>query len=184
MHYILAMIDGLAWLRYVVGAVMVGVPALVGSVLIVVAVRRWGRLRALAAEGQRATGRVVDNQLESWSDGRTRFRPVVTFRTSSGQEVTTVLEDLAGNRSHLVGGNRSHLVGTEVELFYDPEKPADAAPARSDRAGFVVALVFGVIFLVFAVCAFRVTGLVFSQFEEFGGFGDAVEVGDPDPFGG
>ena len=177
------MIENLAWLSYFVMAFLVGIPALVGAWLIFTAARRWRRLRVLAASGQRATARVVDNQLESWSEGRTRFRPVVTFRAGSGQEVTTVLADL--------GGFRSHVVGTEIEVLYDPQKPIEAAPVRKGGAGLILTLVFGRIFLAFSLFAYQMADLVLSEFRDFGGFSHSVnrgDLGDPHfnvhPFGG
>jgi hypothetical protein len=137
---------------------LVGGPALAGAGLIVAAVRRWLKLRALTAAGRPATARVVDNQLESWSDGRTSFRPVVTFRTEAGQDVTAVLADL--------DGFRSHLAGTEIPVVYDPANPAEATPARRPTGKLVVTLVFGVIFLLFAVCAYQVGGSMLDEFSE------------------
>ncbi|MGC4868110.1 DUF3592 domain-containing protein [Micromonospora sp. DT53] len=163
------MIENLAWLPYVT-AFVVGVPALVGAGLIFAAARRWSKLRALAASGQRATAQVVDNQLESWSDGRTAFRPVVTFQASSGQEVTTVLADL--------GGFRSHLVGTEIDVLYDPQKPTEAAPVRKGNTRLIITLVFGLIFLTFSLCAYQMADLVLSEFRDFGGFSDSGDPGD------
>src|SRR5690349_12836970 len=100
-------------------ALLVGIPALAGAALIIMAIRRWMTLRALGASGRPATARVVDNQMESGSEGRMRFRPIVTFRTDSGQDVTTTLPDL--------DGFRSHIVGTEIGVLYDPSNPGAAA---------------------------------------------------------
>ncbi|MEU8242288.1 DUF3592 domain-containing protein [Actinoplanes missouriensis] len=153
------MIEESDWWSRVGMAFLVGGPTLVGLVLFVGAARQWTRVRALLVSGRPATARVVDNQLESLSDGRTSFRPVVTFRTESGQEVTTTLPDL--------DGFRSHLVGTEVAVRYDPEKPSDATPAQRSNTPVVVMVVFGVLFLVFAVCAYR---MISTSMEEFGDF--------------
>jgi hypothetical protein len=169
------MVDEMAWLPYVVTAFVTGVPALVGAALMVVAVGRWRKLRALGASGQHATARVVDNQVESWSGGRMTFRPVVTFRTGAGREVTAVLADL--------GGYRSHVVGTEIDVRYDPQRPTEAAPARTGHAGLVIALLFGLVFLAFSVCAYQVADLVLSVFRDVGGFtdiGNPGDLGDPD----
>nr|WP_204036253.1 DUF3592 domain-containing protein [Micromonospora qiuiae] len=133
----------------------------------------WRKLRALAASGHRATAQVVDNQLDSWSGGRTTFRPVVTFRTSSGQQVTTVLADL--------GGFRSHLIGTEIDVRYDPQKPTEAAPVRAGGAGLIITLVFGLIFLAFSLCAYQIADLVLSGFRDVGGFTDTWNPGVPRP---
>ncbi|BBH68356.1 hypothetical protein ACTI_50410 [Actinoplanes sp. OR16] len=132
----------------IVLALVVGIPALTGVALIVIAVRRWLALRALGTSGRQATARVVDNQMESRSEGRMSFRPIVTFRTDSGQEITTPLADL--------GGFRSHVVGTEIAVLYDPANPSAAAPVRGTRGRLAATVVFGVIFLAFAVCAYGV----------------------------
>ncbi|BAL91192.1 hypothetical protein AMIS_59720 [Actinoplanes missouriensis 431] len=155
------MIEESDWWSRVGTAFLVGMPTLVGLALLVGAARQWARVRALLVSGRPATARVVDNQLESLSDGRTSFRPVVTFRTETGQEVTTTLPDL--------DGSRSHLVGTEVAVRYDPEKPSDATPAKASSAQTVVAVVFGVIFLVFALVAYQVMS---SGMEDAGQFSD------------
>ncbi|GIF52097.1 uncharacterized protein DUF3592 [Asanoa ferruginea] len=156
------MIENLTWLPYVVTAFVVGVPALVGAGLIVATARRWHKLRTLAASGQRVTAQVVDNQLESWSHGRTRFRPVVRFQPSSGQAVTTVLADLSGFRSH--------LVGSSIEVLYDPRNPTDATSVRAGGWTLVIPLVFGLIFLAFAFCAYQIADPVLGVFRDVGVF--------------
>ncbi|MBW6439232.1 DUF3592 domain-containing protein [Actinoplanes hulinensis] len=166
------MIGESTWWHYVVTALFVGVPALVGAALIVAATRRWTRLSSLTASGRQTTARVVDNQLESWSDGRTSFRPVVTFQTDSGQEVTTALADL--------DGFRSHIIGTEVPVVYDPQKPSDATPAHKSGGRLVTTVVVGVLFLAFAICAYPVVSAVLDGFGDFGSSVDSVDVSDPD----
>ncbi|MEV6601459.1 DUF3592 domain-containing protein [Actinoplanes sp. NPDC051346] len=163
------MIDNLSWLVKLVAVLIVGIPALIGVGLLVAGARRWSQLRALAGSGRRATARVVDNQLQSWSDGRTSYRPVVTFRTDMGQDVTTVLEDL--------GSFRSHLSGAEIEVFYDPANPAQAAPTRKAGRGVVVCVVFGVIFLAFSLCAYQLADVVVGFFTDFGDFGNIDDPG-------
>ena len=108
---------------------------------------------------------------------------MVTFRAGSGQEVTTVLGDL--------GGFRSHVVGTEIEVLYDQQKPIEAAPVRKGGAVLILTLVFGLIFLGFSLFAYQMADLVLSEFPDFGGFSHSVNrggLGDPhfnvDPFGG
>ncbi|MBB2944567.1 hypothetical protein FB565_004296 [Actinoplanes lutulentus] len=170
------MIEDATWLPYAVTAFLVGVPALVGIALIVAAVRRWLTLRALAASGRPATARVVDNQMESSSEGQMSFRPVVTFRTEAGQEVTTPLADL--------DGFRSHIVGTEIAVLYDPERPSEATPARGSNTRLIATVVFGVIFLVFAVCAYRLGSAMISDFLDMpGGFGQDNGFGQDIDFG-
>ncbi|WP_204300117.1 DUF3592 domain-containing protein [Actinoplanes campanulatus] len=165
------MIGESPWWHHVVTALFVGAPALVGAGLIVAAVRRWSSLRTLTASGRQTTARVVDNQLESWSDGRTSFRPVVTFQTDSGQEVTTALADL--------DGFRSHIIGTEVPVVYDPQKPSDATPADKSGGRLVTTVVAGVLFLVFAICAYPVVSAVLDGFGDFGSSVDSGYVSDP-----
>ncbi|MFC3385494.1 DUF3592 domain-containing protein [Couchioplanes azureus] len=167
------MIENVGWLPKLVAVLIVGIPALTGVGLLVAGARRWSRLRALAGSGQRTVARVVDNQLESWSDGRTSYRPVVTFRTGTGQEVRTVLGDLASFRSH--------LAGTEIEVFYDPANPSEAAPTRKGGQGVVLYLVFGVVFLVFALCAYQMADMALDFFTDFEDFGNIDDPG-PDDF--
>jgi hypothetical protein len=167
-NYIRTMIEEMAWLPYVVATVVVGLPALAGIAMIVVGVRRRGQQRDLVSSGQQVSARVVDNQMESWSGGRTSFRPVVTYRTLAGQEVTTVLADL--------DGFRSHVVGTELVVFYDPAKPADATPVGGAGSRVAVTIVFGVIFLVFALVAFFVAGMIIDGFHAVGGGFEESEI--------
>ncbi|MDG4827433.1 DUF3592 domain-containing protein [Asanoa sp. WMMD1127] len=167
------MIEDLAWLRYVVTAFVVGVPAVTGAGLIVAAAWRWKKLRALAATGERVTARVVDNQLESRSGGRMRFRPVVGFRSRSGQEVTAVLADLVGFRSH--------LLGTEIEVSYDPQRPTSATPVRAAGWRLIIPLAFGLGFLVFAFCAYQIADSVFDVFHDVGSFDSGGTGGFDDP---
>jgi Protein of unknown function (DUF3592) len=165
------MIEESTWWPHLVMAFIVGVPALVGGALIFVAIRRWTRIRALTASGRQTTARVVDNQWESWSDGQTSFRPVVAFRTESGQEVTTALADLTGFRSH--------IVGTEIAVVYDPVQPSEATPARRNNGRVVATAVFGVVFLMFALCAYRLAGTLLTEFGEFGSdFGKTIPGAD------
>jgi hypothetical protein len=154
------MIEDLDWLPYVVSAFVVGVPALAGALMIFSAVRRWLRVRELAASGERATARVVDNQVESGTNGRMTFSPVVEFETGSGRQVTAVLGDLSGFRSH--------VAGTEIAVFYDGRSPTDATPAGKGTAGLAVAVVFGLVFLGFAVIAYLFTSSLFDEFQDFG----------------
>ncbi|GIE32745.1 hypothetical protein Ait01nite_057900 [Actinoplanes italicus] len=151
-----------AWLPYVLMAFLVGVPAMAGVLIIVVAARRWFRLRRLATEGRQATARVVDNQQRSGSGHRIVFRPVVVFRTDSDQEVTTVLPDLTRFESH--------VIGTEITVYYDERTPAEAVSVGRGNGGLIVAVVLGLIFLGFAVLAYRLMG-GFGEFGEFGGLG-------------
>ena len=154
------MIESSAWPPYVVMGFVVGVPALVGAGLIVAAVRRWHKVRTLAASGQRVTAQVVDNQLESLPNRGTRFRPVVTFQPSPGQEVTTVLADLAGLRSH--------VVGTRIDVVYDPRNPTEASSVGGIGWRLLIPLGFGLAFLALARCAYQIADVVLGVFREVG----------------
>lgn len=149
------MLEDLTWLSSVVTVLVVGVPALAGVSMIFFAVRRWLRVRELTASGRPATARIVDNQVESGANGRMSFRPVVEFRTESGQQVTAVVGDLTGFRSH--------LVGTEIAVFYDAQTPTDVTPATKATAGLVGAMVFGLAFLGFSWLAHELTGEFFGN---------------------
>ncbi|GIF63297.1 hypothetical protein Ais01nite_13320 [Asanoa ishikariensis] len=166
------MIEKLTWLPYLVTAFVVGVPALVGIGLIVTTALRWNKLRTLAGSGQRVTAQVVDNQLESWSGGRTRFRPVVRFQPGAGPEVTTVLTDLVGFRSH--------VVGTKIEVLYDPQNPTKAAPVRAGGWTLMIPLAFGLMFLVFGFCAYQIADSVLGVFHDVG----FLDPGGPGGFSG
>ncbi|SNT63430.1 Protein of unknown function [Asanoa hainanensis] len=154
------MIDSLGWLPYVVVGFVVGVPGLAGAGLIVAAAWRWLKLRSLGASGERATAQVVDNQMESRSRGRITFRPVVTFQAGSGPEVTAVLADLTGFRSH--------VAGTTIDVLYDPRKPTEAKAVRAGGKLLAIPLAFGLLFLLFAFGAYEIGQHVIAVFNEVG----------------
>ncbi|MFI5497031.1 DUF3592 domain-containing protein [Actinoplanes sp. NPDC051859] len=147
------------WLPTLGSVLIVGIPAVAGLALISAGVRRWIRHRSLAGSGHRATAVVVDNQLQSRSEGQTHFRPVVTFRTAAGQELKTVVD---------LPQSRSYLTGTEFEIYYDPQRPTEVTPVRNGQRGTITYLVFGVVFLVFALFAYQLTSTMFEEFEDFG----------------
>jgi hypothetical protein len=120
--------------------VLAGLFMLVGVGVAVHGAVRMSTTRALAAAGYRAVGVVVDNQLISHHEHLT-FRPVVSFRTASGEDVTTAV----GQSSY-----RSHVVGTSVEVVYDPRQPTRADLAVGYRSQGVAAVVGGAVFAVFA----------------------------------
>ena len=133
--------------EYFVEGMLVLLPVLVGVGLLAATARRWLRLRRLTETGERATAVVVDNRQESHDEGRIVFRPVVEFTTATGNRLRTVLEDLAGPRSH--------LVGAEVPVVFDPETPAGAVSVGSRTGQTVVAVVAGLIFIGFGVLAYH-----------------------------
>lgn len=162
------MIDAPAWLPYLLLVGVVGLPALVGVAAIVGGVRQWSRQRALAGSGERAGAEVVDNQMQSWSGGRTTFRPVVTFRTLSGQEVKAAVEDL--------DDSASHIVGTRIEVFYDPAEPAKVTSGRGGGGNLTTSIIFGLLFLGFALVAYLGLSAAMADFGGgFGGFGGGGE---------
>ncbi|AGL14344.1 DUF3592 domain-containing protein [Actinoplanes sp. N902-109] len=132
-----------------VGVVVVGVPLLVGMTLIVVGIRGWLRARHLAKVGSQVTGVVVDNQMQSLSDGGMLFLPVVRFRTVDGRDITTVLQNARSRRSH--------LANSHVDVVYDPATPDRAQRARNSSGGSVVAIVAGLVFAGFALFALMLT---------------------------
>ncbi|MEV6350569.1 DUF3592 domain-containing protein [Actinoplanes sp. NPDC051851] len=160
MIYIRPMVEDTGWLPLFVRFFLVGMPALVGAGIIVASLRRWFRIRTLATSGQRTTATVVDNQMESSSEGRMRFLPVVTFHTAMGQEIKTALPDMMEFRSH--------VTGTTVEVIYDADSPSQAVAANRPTRGISVAIVFGLIFLAFAAFAYKLTGAMFDTTSEFG----------------
>jgi hypothetical protein len=130
---------------YLVRGLLVLMPVLVGVGFLAVTARRWLGLRRLALSGERATAVVVGNQQESHDEGWIVFRPVVEFTTATGNRLRTVLEDL--------GGPRSHLVGSEIPVVFDPEAPTGAVPVGSRTGQTIAAVVVCLIFIGFGVLA-------------------------------
>lgn len=102
-------------------------------------IRRGMVLRRRSADlvrvGRQVSAVVVDNQMESRSEGRMTFRPVVRFQPATGPEVTVV----AGE-----GSERSFLVGSPLQVVYDPADPAKVALAgvRAGRGHVSVGILF------------------------------------------
>jgi hypothetical protein len=132
-------------------AVTMSIVALAGLSMAAYGAVLWRRNRALLATGQRTSGVVVDNQVESRTDQSLVFRPVVRFRTGTGEEITVV----ANRPSH-----RSFVAGTSLPIVYDPADPASADLATGG-AGRPY-LISGLVFAVFAVVVY----LVFSSFAD------------------
>ncbi|MCU7727291.1 DUF3592 domain-containing protein [Actinoplanes sp. KI2] len=128
---------------------LVIVPTLVALFATVAAARKWLRHRRLTAEGSRATAVVTGNQRESHDQGRLLFRPVVTYHTDTGREISTVLEELPHHREH--------LTGTEYPIAYDPSAPDRPIVARGITAELIALLAVALVFLAFAVLAYHFT---------------------------
>ena len=128
---------------------LVVVPALVALVATAAGLRKWLRHRRITAEGESTTAVVTGNQRHAPGEGRMLFRPVVAYRTTTGQEVSTVLED---QPSH-----REHLPGTEYPVAYDPADPSRPIVARSITGQLIATFAVAVLFLAFAALAYRLT---------------------------
>jgi hypothetical protein len=141
--------DGSRWFGLLVTAFVVLIPTAMGVALVVAAIRRWLRARHLVGVGQKAMAVVIENQQRSGSEGQLTFLPVVRFITTTGQEIRTVLDDLASNESH--------LTGTEYEIVYDPGNPKTAMRPARGTGSLIGAIIFAL--LLFAVAGFvlRVT---------------------------
>jgi hypothetical protein len=139
------------------------VPIAFGSFMIVSGVRKARRAARLQSIGARVTALVIDNQQESRSEGRTRFIPVVSFRTATGSQVRATLEDAIGYRSH--------LVETPIEVVYDPEDPSRVATVgETQTARVVLAAAFGTVFIGFGVVALVLAGSMLAIFDAGGLF--------------
>jgi hypothetical protein len=144
-------------LFYGVIAIVVGVPALLGIVLVVFGVRGVRKRQALTAVAVPATATVVDNQVVSHTEGRIGFRPVVTFHTREGRELKVVAQEEA---------SASYIAGTPLQVLYDPARPELViVPGRSGSAVFLV--VFGGVFIAFAVFAGLVAAVMASALRSF-----------------
>jgi hypothetical protein len=144
-------------LFYGVIAIVVGVPALLGIVLVVFGVRGVRKRQALTAVAVPATATVVDNQVVSHAEGRIGFRPVVTFHTREGRELKVVVQEEA---------TASYIAGTLLQVLYDPARPELViVPGRSRGAVFLV--VFGGVFVAFAVFAGLVAAVMASALRSF-----------------
>ncbi|WP_223199412.1 DUF3592 domain-containing protein [Solihabitans fulvus] len=125
-----------------------GLVVLIGLGMAVFGLIRWTSSRSLANAGHRATGVVVDNQMVSRQERGLTFRPVVTFRTADGEDVTTTI---------LQPRHRSYVVGRSIEVVYHPNNPTKADLAEGYRSigvpsalgGLVIAAIgIGFFFLI------------------------------------
>ncbi|MEU4576312.1 DUF3592 domain-containing protein [Nonomuraea sp. ATR24] len=126
------------------------------------AVIAWGSVRGIVngrrfvRGARRVPGVVADVRTTFAGRGehlRASRRPVLTFTTVEGREVTTeswAVSDLG--------------VGREVEVLYDPQDPTHAAPAGAVGGGYG-GIVLGLVAAVAGLAFFA----VFSEF--FGSFG-------------
>jgi hypothetical protein len=136
------MFDGMFASAGVLVALITLVLLALGIGLVVHGVAKGRRARQHEQGGERVQGVVVDNQVESRTQGRITFRPVVRFRTLAGVETIAVTEQPSF---------RSHVVGTAVPVVYDPADPSRASVVgRSSGATGLV--VVGVLVIVFSVC--------------------------------
>jgi len=126
---------GSGWLAAVVAVVFL----LLGVALVVLGVlglRRAARVRRRGAvlheRGARVRGAVVDVQIHQRGrgpDAATSYRPVITFTTARGQEVTTVAGPAA---------TAPWVERTPVAVLHDPEDPEHAEvlePVPGSRVG-------------------------------------------------
>jgi len=134
--------DGIIASAAVLVVLLTLLPLAVGIGLIVYGLSRGQKARQLERTGERVQGVVVDNQMESRTQGRITFRPIVRFRTLAGVETTAVAEQPSF---------RSHVVGTSVPVVYDPADPSRASVLGrgSGASGLVV---MGVIVIVIGLC--------------------------------
>ncbi|WP_412746644.1 DUF3592 domain-containing protein [Krasilnikovia sp. MM14-A1004] len=139
--------DSMGWVPAVLYLVMIGIPALAGCVMITAGVRGILRNRRIADIGYDADAVVVDNQQRSAGDGRISFRPVVTYRTRSGQEIKAVIDDAVSNRSY--------LTDTRLQVRYDPDQPDQPVTAGRGPRTSITTIVFGFVFLGFAALVYQ-----------------------------
>ncbi|MEU4232586.1 DUF3592 domain-containing protein [Nonomuraea sp. NPDC026600] len=106
---------------------------------------------------QRVPGVVSDVRTTFVGQGehlRARQRPVLTFTTVEGQEITTE----AATTSDLG-------IGNETEVLYDPQNPTSAMPADHAGGGYS-GIVIGLIAVAIGLAFFS----AFSAFSSFSGF--------------
>ncbi|MBN6053550.1 DUF3592 domain-containing protein, partial [Nonomuraea sp. RK-328] len=115
-----------------------------GGLIILVSIKGIVAGRQFARRAQRVPGVVSDVRTTFTGQGdhlRARRRPVLTFTTLDGQEVTTEAQTTSD-----LG------VGNATDVLYDPDDPTRAVPAENaggGHGGIVVGLVAVVIGLAF-----------------------------------
>lgn len=143
----------MSWVALVVSAFVVLVPAVAGLAMIAGGLRHWKRARRLTDTGERALATVVDNQIQSGSNGSMSFTPIVTFTTQTGRSVRTVLAEQSSFRSHVAGSQQT--------VAFDPEHPDRAVATTGQQGAAVRALIFGSVFLLFAGVALVLVTTIF-----------------------
>jgi hypothetical protein len=136
------MFDGTVASAGVVVGLITLVPLGFGIGLVGYGIVKGRRARQLEQGGERVHGLVVDNQMESRTQGRITFRPVVRFRTLAGVDITAVTEQPS---------YRSHVVGTTVPVVYNPASPSRASVVGRS-SGATGLIVVGVLVIAFSVC--------------------------------
>ncbi|MFI6598873.1 DUF3592 domain-containing protein [Nonomuraea sp. NPDC050536] len=128
-----------------------------GLVIILISIKRIADGRGFVRRAQRVPGVVSDVRTTFTGQGdhlRAMQRPVLTFTTVDGREITTE----AATTSRLG-------IGNEAEVLYDPENPTVAVPAE-DAGGSYSGIVIGLIAVVIGLAFFA----VFAGFVGFHGF--------------
>ncbi|MEU7860135.1 DUF3592 domain-containing protein [Nonomuraea sp. NPDC049141] len=125
-----------------------------GALIILRSIKGIIDAKQFVRRAQRVPGVVSDVRTTFVGQGehlRARQRPVLTFTTVEGREITTE----AATTSNLD-------IGNETEVLYDPQNPTSAMPADDAGGGYsgiVIGLIAAVIGLAF-----------FSAFSSFSGF--------------
>jgi hypothetical protein len=143
--------------------VAVGILIVLGSIKGAVGSRQFVR------RAQRVPGVVSDVRTTFTGQGehlRARQRPVLTFTTVEGREITTE----AATTSNLG-------VGNETEVLYDPQDPTRAVPA-ADTGGGYGGIIVGFVAVVIGLAFFA----GFSAFTGFSGPGTGTGSGSGSGF--
>jgi hypothetical protein len=126
-----------------------------GALIILRSIKRIIDGKQFVRRAQRVPGVVSDVRTTFVGQGehlRARQRPVLTFTTVEGREITTeavTTSDLG--------------IGNETEVLYDPQDPTSAVPADDVVGGGYSGIVIGLIAVVIGLA-------FFSAFSGFSGF--------------
>ncbi|MEU6785472.1 DUF3592 domain-containing protein [Nonomuraea angiospora] len=139
----------------------------VGVVIVLGSIKGTVDSRQFVRRAQRVPGVVSDVRTTFTGQGeqlRARQRPVLTFTTLEGQEITTE----AATTSNLG-------VGNETEVLYDPQNPTRAVPAVNPGGGYG-GIIVGCVAVVIGLAFFA----AFSSFSASSGpgFGENDRLGD------
>jgi len=88
---------------------------IIGSVPLIVGIWMYVRNTNLIKNGIKTKGIITDYE-EQYSGETYSYYPIVSFTTDSGESIATRLYSI-GERQ------KSYKIGTEVEVFYNPDKP-------------------------------------------------------------